>query len=193
MTRLTPKASGFTLIELLVVIALVGILSGLSIASFSQRWAQERLLRATKETQSWLEEQRKIAMKEGQACEITINTTDAILDPTSTTLTLDDGSQLKNSCSNQAILSIRNTVTNGNGINLSTADPGVTSLRFSFRGLSEIITSSTNEQDTKVLTLKLNHPESNKQRCIRIMSPLGLIRTGWSSATSNTCHYSDSF
>lgn len=45
--------------------ALVGILS--AIASYSQRWAQERLLAATHETHTWLENQRMMALKEGQA------------------------------------------------------------------------------------------------------------------------------
>ena len=46
------------LLESLTVVVLVGILSAVAIASYNQQWAQERLLRATRETHTWLENQR---------------------------------------------------------------------------------------------------------------------------------------
>lgn len=176
--------------ELMIVMVLAGILSGISIVTLSQRWAQERLLAAARETHSWLDTQRRFAMKEGQACEITINVANASLDPTGSTISLSDGSNLSNSCSSQAALSIRDTVQNGNGITLSTSPNNASTIRFSFRGLSEVTTGTgtTNE-----LVLKLNHPGSNKQRCVKILSPLGLIRNGWATANSETCMYSNSF
>ena len=72
-TLQTNNSYGFTLSELLIVVVLISILSGVASASFSQRWAQERLLAAARETHTWLENQRLIAMREGQACEISIN------------------------------------------------------------------------------------------------------------------------
>jgi len=185
----TYKKDGFTLTESLIVVAIVGILSTIAIPSLSQRWAQERLLAANRETHTWLENQRLIAIKEGQACVISINTVTATLDPSAQTISLADGI-LNNSCKKQAPLSIRESVTNGGGISLSTSDPNATGIRFSFRGLSEVITTSSNKD---VLVLKLNHPDSNKQRCIKLMSPLGLIRTGWSDANADTCRFSNSF
>ena len=193
MTMLqSSKEDGFTLAELMLTLCIVGILSGIAIASYSQRWAQERLLAATRETHTWLENQRLIAIKEGQACEISINISTAILDPSKENISLADGT-LQNSCKEQAPLSIRDTVKNGSGISLSTTDPNTTGIRFSFRGLSKIITTSANKTDQQVLILKLNHPESIKQRCIKIMSPLGFIRTGWSSSNASSCKYSNSF
>ena len=188
----TDKKDGFTLTESLTVVVLVGILSAVAIASYNQQWAQERLLRASRETHTWLENQRLTAIKEGQACAISINTVTATLDPSSETISLADG-VLNNSCKGQAPLSIRDAVTNGSGISLSASDPNTTGILFSFRGLSKIITTSTNTNNQEVLVLKLNHPESNKQRCIKLMSPLGLIRTGWSEANANSCRYSSSF
>ena len=73
----TDKKDGFTLTESLTVVVLVGILSAVAIASYNQQWAQERLLRATRETHTWLENQRLTAIKEGQACAISINTVTA--------------------------------------------------------------------------------------------------------------------
>ena len=189
----TSENSGFTLSEILIVAVLISILSGVAIASFRQRWAQERLLAAARETHTWLENQRLIAMKEGQACEININTTAASLDPSSENVTLANGETLNNSCKDQAPFAIRNSVSNGREISISTSDPDATGIRFSFRGLSEIVTTSSDTHDQQVLVLMLNHPESNKQRCIKLMSPLGLIRTGWSDANASSCKFSNSF
>ena len=192
-TLQTTNSDGFTLGELLIVVVLISILSGVAIASFGQRWAQERLLAATRETHTWLENQRFIAMREGQACEISINTTTATLDPSAGNISLANGKTLNNSCKDQAPLAIRDAVTNGDGISLSTGDPAATGIRFSFRGLSEIITTSSDPTDQQILVLKLNHPDSQKQRCIKLMSPLGLIRTGWSDANASSCKFSNSF
>jgi len=189
----TSQKDAFTVSELLLVAALIGILSGIAIANLSQRWAQERLLAAARETHTWLENQRLIAMKEGQACEISINATSATLDPSADNVSLASGETLNNSCKDQAPLAIRDTVTNGGSIDLSTSHPDATGIRFSFRGLSEIITTSTDVNDQHVLILKLNHPDSKKQRCIKLMSPLGLIRTGWSDANASSCQFSNSF
>ena len=189
----TNNNDGFTLSELLIVVVLVSVLSGVAIASFSQRWAQERLLAAARETHTWLENQRLIAMKEGQACEISINTTTATLDPSAEQVSLADGNTLNNSCKDQVPLAIQDAVTNGGGISLSTSDPDATGIRFSFRGLSEIITTSSDPNDQQALVLKLDHPDSQKQRCIKLMSPLGLIRTGWSDANTSSCQFSNSF
>ena len=189
----TRQKDAFTVTELLLVAALIGILSGIAIANLSQRWAQERLLAAARETHTWLENQRLIAMKEGQACEISINATTATLDPSADNVSVASGETLNNSCKDQAPLAIRDTVTNGGSIDLSTSDPDATGIRFSFRGLSEIITTSTDVNDQHVLILKLNHPDSKKQRCIKLMSPLGLIRTGWSDANASSCQFSNSF
>ena len=189
----TSKNSGFTLSEILIVAVLISILSGVAIASFSQRWAQERLLAAARETHTWLENQRLVAMKEGQACEISIDTTTATLDSSAENVSLTNGETLNNSCKDQASLAIREAVTNGDGISLSTGDPAATGIRFSFRGLSEIITTSSDPTDQQILVLKLNHPDSQKQRCIKLMSPLGLIRTGWSDANASSCKFSNSF
>jgi len=48
----------FTLVELLVAVAIAGILAGTGLVNLSQRWSQERLLLASRQLNSWLDEQR---------------------------------------------------------------------------------------------------------------------------------------
>jgi len=195
------KIKGFTIFELLIVVALVGILSTIAIASHSQRWAQERLLAAVRETQTWLENQRLLAITEGQGCDISIDTDTATLDPSAETISIKEADPngiiitlgvLNNSCSNQTPLVITDSVPNGDEISLSTSDPNATGIRFSFRGLSEIITTNGTTANEN-LVLKFIHPKSNKQRCIKVMSPLGFIRTGWSESNADSCQYSNTF
>lgn len=190
-TSAHQSQSGFTLVELLLVVAVAGILSGIAIVTLSQRLSQERLLAAARETHSWIDSQRRIAMTNGQACEILIDQNNAHLDPSASTITLGTGQSILNSCRTQAVLRIRDAIPNGSGVTLSTTPGNVQAIRFSFRGLSEIITSQGDL--TSQVELRLSQSGSNKSRCIKIMSPLGLIRNGSSETASGSCRYSSSF
>ena len=198
---MTTQDSGFTLPELMIVIVIVGILSGMSIANFSQRWAQERLLAASRHLQSWIDQQRRIAIQEGKACELSIDTAQAELMPSGSEIKLNSGISIPNGCKNQEAFKIRESVSNGSSIDLSITPSNVTALRFSFRGHSEFVDkngqhltcseASIGECDTLVLNLTLSG--STKKRCVKIISPLGIIRTGVSQSTSSSCSYSHSF
>ena len=142
-----------------------------------------------------------MAITEGQGCDISIDTDTATLDPSAETISIKEADPngiiitlgvLNNSCSNQTPLVITDSVPNGDEISLSTSDPNATGIRFSFRGLSEIITTNGTTANEN-LVLKFIHPKSNKQRCIKVMSPLGFIRTGWSESNADSCQYSNTF
>ena len=187
----SKNAKGFTLIELIVIMVIVGILSSISLINLSQPLKQQTLLTAARETHSWLNLQRSLAMKEGgQACVISIDAANATLDPSAENVVLSSGETLPNSCSSQTPFSIRDSVKNGSEINLSVAPNSASTIKISFRGLTEV---STNNVNVNSLVLALNLAGSNKQRCIKILNPLGLIRTGWASANSTSCNYSHSF
>ena len=206
-----PKATqhdGFTLPELMIVIVIVGILSGISIANFSQRWAQERLLAASRHLQSWIDTQRRIAMQEGKACELSINTTTAELKPSGSQIAISTSQSIPNGCANQAGLNIKDSVSNGSSISLNITPSNAKALRFSFRGHSEVVTKETTtstddngqnssaSEDTasnQPLVLSLSLLGSNKKRCVKVISPIGLIRSGAGSITDNKCTYSHSF
>ena len=202
MTTIKPiKSSGFTLPELMAIIVIVAILSGIGIANFSQRWAQERLLAASRHLQSWIDLQRRIAIQEGKACELSINTIQAELEPSGSLITLNSDSSIPNACANQKVFRIRDSVNNGSSIELSVTPSNAKALRFSFRGHSEVVdqngerlictSGSTGDCDSLILNLTLTG--SSKKRCVKIISPLGVIRTGAGQSTSSNCYYSHSF
>ena len=200
-TNKTTKDTGFTLTELIIVIVIVGILSGISITNFSQRWAQERLLAASRHLQGWIDQQRRIAIQEGKACELSIDTAQAELRPSSSEITLNSDSSIPNACANQETFKVRKSVNNGSSIDLSVTPSNATALRFSFRGHSEVVDkngqrltcpeTSIGECDALVLNLTLSG--STKKRCVKVINPLGIIRTGVSQSTSSSCSYSHSF
>jgi prepilin-type N-terminal cleavage/methylation domain-containing protein len=189
------NTAGFTLMELMVAMAVLGILSGISIVNLSQQLAKERLLAASRETHAWLETQRGIAMTDATACEITINPSAATLSPSGSTIQLrnfnDKPELIDNACKNQAPLSIRDSVGNGSNIALTIEPSDATTIRFSMRGTSEIITTENNKSSQ--IELKLNQPGTARQRCIKIISPLALIRNGFANTSSESCSYSSSF
>lgn len=194
MRRHDSENKGFTLVELMVVIAIASILTGISIANFSQRWGQERLLGASRILQSWLDEQRRFAMQKGGTCQLNINQTTAKLEASPANIQLKTTppvSTTPNICMGQAPILIRDSVNNGGEIQLSANPTEVQSIRFSFRGLSEGVTSDGSAANSVELRLKL--PNISRERCVKVVNPLGIIRNGSASDSQSTCSYSHSF
>ena len=195
MKHAESNKAGFTLVELMIAMAVLGILSGISIVNLSQQLAKERLLAASRETHAWLETQRGIAITDATACEITITPSDATLQPSGATIQLrnfnDKPEFIDNACKNQAPLKIRETVGNGSNISLSIEPANATLIRFSMRGTNEIITTEGDKESQ--IELKLSQAGTARQRCIKIISPLALIRNGFAKTSSEPCSYSSTF
>ena len=194
MNKRLPSNQGFSLVELLVTVTIVGILAGISIADFSQRWGQERLLSASRHLQSWLDEQRRFAMQKGGTCQLTINETDAKLEASPTTIQLRTTppiSTTPNICEGQPAILIRDTVRNGSSIQLSAIPTELQAIRFSFRGLSDGVMSNGSTANSVELRLRL--PNIRRERCVKVVNPLGMIRNGSASDAQSSCSYSHSF
>lgn len=183
---------GFTLLELVVVFLLIGLFSGISLVNWSRTSAEERIKAATRESASWLDEVRRVAIQKGKACNIMIDNSTSNL-----SLSNDDNEDQLCEVTDFRALSLKSSAAKSDDLiicsaNLLGADPATfnlpctniqtttTKLTFTPRG-----TSSTG------LLLKLHLPQSNADRCIAVMAPLGQIRSG--KATSTGCDFTTSF
>ena len=178
-----------------MVMAIAGILSGLAIASYSNRWGQERLLGASRAVHAWLDEHRRIAMQQGGACKISLDTTNATLDPTETIITLPDNSETVNVCADRESLLIQKSVSNGDQIQLrkSSINSNADALIFSFRGFSQIAKDNNSWSTQPQLELRLSMTGIARERCIKVANPLGLIRNGFANTSDSPCIYNTSY
>lgn len=60
---------------------------------------------------------------------------------------------------------------------------------FSYRGFSENLNLASNEQ----LVLRLSSPEATTQRCIKVVSPIGLIRDGYADNATSDCKFDGAY
>ena len=180
MGKISKKTNpnGFTLIELLVVVSIIGILSGVAFVNFSRSWSGKKLLSTTRDLENWLTTQRRDAINNSLTSTITF-------DPQNKLLTNNSGN----------VFDLRESFGSGHE-NLSlTSLPAVDStsehggVHFSFRGLSQ------NHQLTSngTLELRLKLDGLSTERCIRIISPIGMIRDGSAADSNSACRYQTSY
>jgi len=182
------KEAGFTLVELLAVIVIVGILSSITLANFSQVWGEQSLAASAKALHGWLDEHRRYAIQKGGACAIAIDTATASLNTAAANFIVNHPDKgpipLSNICSKdddggiQATIDLRTITSNGVNIQLSTNPVGFSQILFSFRG--------TSPSDGE---LRLSLAGVNGVRCIKVAAPLGLIRPGKAPSSSAACTY----
>ena len=155
--------------ELMVVIVIVGILSGLAIPNFQQRWEDERLNSAAKLTTSWLEDLRRKAIQNSTVCR-------AVIDSAAATFT--------GTCDHQptqsSILDLQQEITNTSGLSFSLQSGSPSTWVFTPRG------TTTTDGD-----LRINLMGSRHSRCLRLLEPLGSLRSG--KLRSGLCVYTTSY
>lgn len=184
--------------ELMVVVAIVGILSGFSIVTFQRQWRSERLLSISRAIQGNLETWRKRAMQAGGPCLIEIDSAQAIFAPPTDeqfALPVEAGSSttkdVSNACSTESPLNLHTVETGVIGLTVNVSPESTEGVLFSFRGLSQARLSmdaaSTTPRDST--EFKISMTGLQKQRCIKILHPLGLIRSGQASTAQGDCSY----
>ena len=152
----TISPSGFTLVELLIATAILGILSGLAIPSFFRQWEDERLNAANKTLAAWVDDQRKRAIQNSIPCDVTFDLINAIA-----------SSQCDHETTSGESIDLRSLISNSEGINMSMVE-GSNLWTFSPRGTT-----------TSAAELQLTLTGSDDLgRCLRLMAPLGLLRSG---------------
>ena len=184
---------GFSLIEVVVSILILGILASMSLVSLNRATNNEKLKLTTRSLENWINQQRNIAMQTGHSCSVLIN-------PTTTEITSQRAfSSTPTGCSSitqmPSIFDFEElygadfnklTVTVKPTPSMAGAKSGVT---FSYRGFSENLNLASNEQ----LIVRLSSPEVTKQRCIKVVSPIGLIRDGYAANATSDCTFDGAF
>ena len=172
------RYDGFTFIELLVTVSIVGILSGLALVNFSRTWMDQRLLSTTRDLENWLNDQRRDAINNSLTCTIQF-------DPQNKQITSSSGNifDLRESFGHNHEKLTMKSIPNNDPSN----EPG--GVHFSFRGLSQ------NHQLTSdgTLELRLKLDGLAQERCIRIISPIGMIRDGSATDSNSACRYQSTY
>lgn len=187
------KSRGFTTLELVVTLLFVAILSSAALINLSAQLQRQKLKASAQSMVDWLQERRRQAMvlqdastKGKGVCLITVDPATATLStPASGQVLGSSGSSINvvNLCQTERSLDFQSMASGSTSIQLtivggSTADNQA--LQFSYRG-----TSPTSREYRIML------PQMPEVRCIKVMAPLGLIKTGLGSSSSSSCNYQD--
>ena len=184
---------GFTLFELMITCSLVGILSSIAIANLSPTLDKEKLKSTARMIENWINIQRTMAMQHGLTCELRFDESSNII--TSQITQLSPPKSCDPSSSSPTRLDINEGLTNGKkNFSFSLQAPKLNpskpaGVRFSFRGFSE----NFNLDTSNLLEIALRHKDLKAERCIKIASPIGLIRDGYRINQSSPCIYNKPF
>ena len=193
--RYTSINAGFSLIELTIIISIVGILSSITLVNLSRSWASQRLLSSTRDLENWLGEQRRYAMRQNLTCKVIIDHDNRRL------ISTVDSGKAATPCSDEpsaagaGIFDLAENFGSGSDklelLSTPSKRPGESDggIRFSFRGFSQNHQLSSEGR----LELRLRHRDLTKQRCIRIVSPIGMMRDGLAEDESSPCRYDNSY
>ena len=171
--------SGFTLVELIMVVVLMGIATSLTLPSILAVRERHELNSATKVAVGWLDDLRRRAIQESDTCEATWK---SITDSEGVTSYVIEGRCLNNQDNvlNPDILDINEATTK-----IITHDANESKWIFTPRG-------TTTTTDPVIFTLE--DKPSLPGRCIKLTSPLALIRAGRQTQTNpSQCDFTNSF
>ena len=154
-----PTRNGFTTMELMIVLVIVAILSAVAIPNLQSAMRREQLTATSLGIVNWLERVRNQAVQDMEPCELSISTDDA--SGASFAITSDSPG-----CSELTTFNITEQDNTPSDISLVLSDSDSV-FSFSPRG-------SVNRDQEMELTIE----GSPNTRCIKVVAPVGLIRTG---------------
>ena len=155
-----PTRNGFTTMELMIVLVIVAILSAVAIPNLQSAMRREQLTATSLGIVNWLERVRNQAVKDMEPCEISITTDDA--SDASLAITSDSPG-----CDELKPLNIAEQNNTPSDISLVLSERSDSTFSFSPRG------SVNSDQEIKITMVG-----SPTTRCIKVLTPVGLIRTG---------------
>ena len=155
-----PTQDGFTVVELMIVLVIVAILSAVAIPNLRSAMRREQLTATSLGIINWLERVRNQAVQDMEPCELSISTDDA--SGASFAITSDSPG-----CDELKPLNIAEQNNTPSDISLVLLGSSKSTFSFSPRG-------SVNSDQEIELTME----GSPTTRCIKVLTPVGLIRTG---------------
>ena len=181
-TKTSTREHGYSLSEVMIIVAILGLIGSIALPSSINLVNREKMRIAVSELTSFIQNSRKSAILHSTSCLITISNDGSVevaeansTDATNHCSPLNTGSA-ENSI-NLRQLSGDSSLT----VSLSPCSSAECILGFSYKGTS---LSSVNRS----ILLESEHL-SNHQRCLLITSPLGFVRTGFSSSGQEGCSY----
>jgi prepilin-type N-terminal cleavage/methylation domain-containing protein len=164
--------SGFTLIELMVTMVIIGIITGISVASYSSFLQRERINAVVTSLASWLNTISAQPDKLGYTCSISIRTG-----------TLAAGSELASvtpaDCSTESSLNLPSIG------QTSTVTVAATTQTFYFTPRGAFTTSPTTSNANTSVTIRMSLAGASPLRCVRLSGALGTTSLGQNSSTGN--------
>ena len=146
--------------ELMIVLVIVAILSAVAIPNLQSAMRREQLTATSLSIVNWLERVRNQAVKDMEPCEISITTDDS--SDASLAITPDSPG-----CSELTTFNLSEEKNSSSNISLVLSESSDSTFSFSPRG-------SVNSDQEIELTME----GSPTTRCIKVLTPVGLIRTG---------------
>ena len=146
--------------ELMIVLVIVAILSAVAIPNLQSALRREQLTATSLSIVNWLERVRNQAVKDMEPCEISITTDDS--SDASLAITPDSPG-----CSELTTFNLSEENNSSSNISLVLSESSDSTFSFSPRG-------SMNSDQEMEITMK----GSPNSRCIKVVAPVGLIRTG---------------
>lgn len=164
MTR-SSSSPGFTILEMLITATVMAIASSVALTTLANARRDSQLRHAAVELAGYLDVAKTKAKSSSSACELSI---------TASTATISPGASA-GSCASQPTVNLNDEV-GATGITAS----GSTAISFTSRGFAP----------TETITY-LSIPNSPIQACVRVNSPVGLVRKGFRNSNSGACNYVD--
>lgn len=196
------NGQGFTLVELMLVMVLMGITAVLGLSSYTRFMNDARLNSGAKALTGWLDQIRRMAIQNSKTCTVRIN-------PSSGTLELVTDPILGN-CDFQDpprsfTFNLQEQVGQGEAVQLcarvmdpgqaftpcGSTSPGSTSLGTTAPGSSITVRYTPRGTTPDHALIELRSAKQTHNRCIAVLSPLGLIRLG--RVLNNRCDWSSAW
>jgi len=171
--------NAFSLPELMVVMAIVGILSGISIASFDRNYKQEVLKQDSRKASAWLREVKSKAVQQNRICEVTI---DRSLGTATQTNPIDSGLAAADGCEQLGSYSFKAPISTLISDSQCLWDDNTNKLLISFTARGTLPCGGE---------IRLTDTKYSATRCIKLVSPIGVIREG--PEQRGICNYTNSY